>query len=95
MNPLTLEELRRLCGGGRRPPRGRPRCQHVSFDRVACRRPAEHECDPGPDGLRPRYVCGVCLMYQVAAVGPLSWFDDTRPVRVDGEGKIVARRRRP
>lgn len=89
----TLDELRQLLGY--RPPlRSRPRCQHVSFDRRTCDRPAEHECDPGSDAQRPRYVCGICLAYQVAAVGPIALADEVEVVRVNAEGRIVRTGRR-
>ncbi len=88
----TLDELRRMLGY--RPPlRRRPRCQHVAFDGVPCQRPAEHECDPGPDGHRPRYVCGTCLAYQVAGVGPIVLVDEVEVVRVNAEGRIMRSRR--
>ena len=93
MSTLDLEDLKRLCGY--RPPlRRRPRCGHVSFDRRTCDRPAEHECDPGPDGHRPRYVCGTCLMYQVAGIGPIVLAGEVEVVRVNSEGGIMRGRRR-
>ena len=89
----TLDELRQLLGY--RPPlRRRPRCQHVAFDGRTCDRPAEHECDPGPDGHRPRYVCGECLQYQVCGIGPIVLADEVEVVRVNAEGGIVRSKRR-
>lgn len=93
MSALDLEDLKRLCGY--RPPLARrPRCGHVAFDGRTCDRPAEHECDPGPDGQRPRYVCGSCLAYQVAGVGPIVLVDEVGVVRVNAEGGIIRSSRR-
>lgn len=93
MSSVSLDDLRRLCGY--RPPlRTRPRCEHVAFDGRTCSRPALHECDPGPDGQRPRYVCGRCLAYQVAGIGPVVLADEIAAVRFDGEGRITTARRR-
>ena len=66
----------------------------MAFDGRPCARPAVHECDPGPDGHRPRYVCGPCLAYQVAGIGPSVLADDVEVVRFDGEGRITIARRR-
>jgi hypothetical protein len=88
----TLEELKQQLGY--RPPlRHRPRCQHISFDRQTCDRPAEHECDPGPDGHRPRFVCSGCLQYQVAGIGPITLIDEVEGVRFNAEGGIAKSRR--
>ncbi|MDB5313178.1 MAG: hypothetical protein JWO38_7380 [Gemmataceae bacterium] len=93
MSSLNLDELKRLCGY-REPLHCRPRCQHVSFDRHRCREPAEHECNPGSDGHRPRYVCSRCAVYQVTVVGPVVLAGDVETVRVDGKGRIVGIDRR-
>ena len=89
----TLDELRRMLVCGDRLP-GRPRCEHVSFDRRVCDRQAEVACDTGDPG-RPKYVCGVCSWYQVAILGPIELVgDEGEPVRINAEGGIVRDGRR-
>lgn len=89
----TLDDLRRILGY--RPPlQRRPRCQHIAFDGRRCDRPAEHECDTG-DGHRPRYVCGLCLAYQVSVVGPITLVGDVEVVQVNAEGGIIQGGGRP
>jgi hypothetical protein len=90
---MTIDELRRqLLGGDRTPCRTRPRCQH-RFEGVTCGRPAELECDPSPDGHRPRYVCRQCLPYQACCIGPILRGDEYPAVRTNAEGAIVPARR--
>lgn len=82
---MTIDDLRRELLGTLPLP-VRPRCEH-RYEGQRCSRLAEHECETG-GGVRPQYVCGFCLQYQVASLG-LIVVEEIPPARIDCEGKIL------